>query len=433
MSGINITSTTITGSGSNYNLPMSYDFQFNSNLSLIERTNQIIEKTDLTLNQADAKGLHSIRIELLLVYSLVDKDTKLDTDCIIRTKKVIENQILKCEFAILQSTSSFGNTFGSSISERKFAMVFECPDGQNLNLFEIMMRKEVGEIAFDYLVRHMDQNTINSQKTSKAAMLNFAFSPSHYSSILIQPDKIPSDIQNEADQVAALKIPNITDVITLFSTKAPGAYMEWLKSRGSSSTTISGKFNESEKGFLDWISADTGIRKLAKVHAIEGKPFNSKSMGLFHKTLTSNAEDVKYKGESRDQIMLKDSQRCNVSGGTWQSLFCPPQMLQENLTECFKWYNDSLSKCHTNEYNPIILASQIYQRILSLHPYENGNGRVARCMMDYTLMRFDLPPCVLKDVRNDGVLPLQPVKDHSLLIHRVINGVKESLKSIRDF
>lgn len=63
------------------------------------------------------------------------------------------------------------------------------------------------------------------------------------------------------------------------------------------------------------------------------------------------------------------------------------------LTKYVDWLNAELDK---KEINPIILASQAYQRFVSLHPCSDGNGRTGRFIADVVLARFGLPPIAWK-------------------------------------
>lgn len=60
------------------------------------------------------------------------------------------------------------------------------------------------------------------------------------------------------------------------------------------------------------------------------------------------------------------------------------------LNEFMNWYNLSRGKIH-----PIQLAAQAYQRLVSIHPFSDGNGRTCRLVMDYILLREGLPPPTL--------------------------------------
>jgi hypothetical protein len=50
-----------------------------------------------------------------------------------------------------------------------------------------------------------------------------------------------------------------------------------------------------------------------------------------------------------------------------------------------------------NQLHPIEFAAQVYRRILSIHPFMDGNGRTARLVMDWALLRHGYPPAILSD------------------------------------
>lgn len=50
----------------------------------------------------------------------------------------------------------------------------------------------------------------------------------------------------------------------------------------------------------------------------------------------------------------------------------------------------------TPAHDPYELAGWLYFKIVSLHPFEDGNGRISRLLWCYSLMKDGLPfPCVL--------------------------------------
>lgn len=61
------------------------------------------------------------------------------------------------------------------------------------------------------------------------------------------------------------------------------------------------------------------------------------------------------------------------------------------------WLEKGLEGCENGKINPILLAAQAYQRLVSIHPFSDGNGRTTRMVMDYILQRYGLPPAALKD------------------------------------
>ncbi len=97
------------------------------------------------------------------------------------------------------------------------------------------------------------------------------------------------------------------------------------------------------------------------------------------------------------------------------------------MPEFFEWFNEGLLLCESGSKNPLIFAAEVYQRIVSLHPFENANGRACRLLMDYVLIRFSLPPPLLgKDV-NVAVFPLKEAQlSDAEVIDKIVLGVMNS-------
>jgi len=46
--------------------------------------------------------------------------------------------------------------------------------------------------------------------------------------------------------------------------------------------------------------------------------------------------------------------------------------------------------------NPIILAAEFHYRFIRIHPFDDGNGRTARIIMNFILMSYGYPPVIIK-------------------------------------
>lgn len=57
------------------------------------------------------------------------------------------------------------------------------------------------------------------------------------------------------------------------------------------------------------------------------------------------------------------------------------------LNELLNWYSKSRKK-----YPPIILAAVIHNQFENIHPFQDGNGRVGRLLLNNILIRHNLPP-----------------------------------------
>jgi Fic family protein len=66
--------------------------------------------------------------------------------------------------------------------------------------------------------------------------------------------------------------------------------------------------------------------------------------------------------------------------------FVPPITPQPLLDDLFEWYNEN-----KDSFNPIILACLMHYHFVSMHPFNDGNGRISRLLMNYILFNNDYP------------------------------------------
>lgn len=62
----------------------------------------------------------------------------------------------------------------------------------------------------------------------------------------------------------------------------------------------------------------------------------------------------------------------------------PVAEISKRMKQLVHWYNNNENKLH-----PIILAAEFHKRFVFIHPFIDGNGRVARLLMNLSLMRND--------------------------------------------
>lgn len=65
-----------------------------------------------------------------------------------------------------------------------------------------------------------------------------------------------------------------------------------------------------------------------------------------------------------------------------------------------------LYKTHSvsTDTHPAWLAAVVHYQLTKIHPFDDGNGRVARLIMNYILMRNQLPPVIVKSSDKKGYL-----------------------------
>ena len=69
------------------------------------------------------------------------------------------------------------------------------------------------------------------------------------------------------------------------------------------------------------------------------------------------------------------------------------------MAELIDWYRNEEAK---SDLHPVTLAAMLHYKFVRIHPFDDGNGRVSRLLMNYVLFKYDFPPIVIKtsDKRN---------------------------------
>ena len=82
--------------------------------------------------------------------------------------------------------------------------------------------------------------------------------------------------------------------------------------------------------------------------------------------------------------------------------YCPPIHVDSEVDNLLSWLRE-----YTNE-DPIIVAAWLHHRLTQIHPYQDGNGRVARALTTLILLRADLLPLVVdRDLRVEYIKALE--------------------------
>jgi len=74
------------------------------------------------------------------------------------------------------------------------------------------------------------------------------------------------------------------------------------------------------------------------------------------------------------------------------------------MSDLVRWYNEEEQK---GVLSPVELAALFHYRYIRIHPFEDGNGRIARLLMNYILLRHDYPMIV---IRTEDQLPTESAR-----------------------
>lgn len=72
--------------------------------------------------------------------------------------------------------------------------------------------------------------------------------------------------------------------------------------------------------------------------------------------------------------------------------YCPPEFVNDEMQKLINWYQEY-------EYTapPEVLAAWLHHRFTQIHPFQDGNGRVARALATLVFLKTGLFPLVIRD------------------------------------
>lgn len=68
----------------------------------------------------------------------------------------------------------------------------------------------------------------------------------------------------------------------------------------------------------------------------------------------------------------------------------PPAQVENEMRELINWYNDSIN------LHPLQLTALFHGRFEKIHPFEDGNGRVGRLLINVILLNHGYPPLIIR-------------------------------------
>lgn len=73
--------------------------------------------------------------------------------------------------------------------------------------------------------------------------------------------------------------------------------------------------------------------------------------------------------------------------------FATPEETPAKMHDLLVWYNEKVTQ---KDFNPILIAAEFHYKFIRIHPFDDGNGRTARILMNFILMQFHFPPVIVK-------------------------------------
>lgn len=79
----------------------------------------------------------------------------------------------------------------------------------------------------------------------------------------------------------------------------------------------------------------------------------------------------------------------------------PPSQIKTEMEALFEW-----SFRERPRYHPVVFAAQLHKRLVFIHPFKDGNGRVARLAMNAVLIQTGYLPAIIPPVLRQEYISL---------------------------
>lgn len=132
--------------------------------------------------------------------------------------------------------------------------------------------------------------------------------------------------------------------------------------------TISGK---SMREHLEAINHQEAIAYIK--HLVEKKSvFNEHALLAVHNLILRGIDQSNAGKYRQAQVMIKGSKHVPPA----------PYLVPKQMEDYFIWYRQQQNKLH-----PVVLAAEMHERLVTIHPFIDGNGRTSRLVMNLILLK----------------------------------------------
>ncbi len=131
-----------------------------------------------------------------------------------------------------------------------------------------------------------------------------------------------------------------------------------------------------------------------------------------------------FAGKFRDvEVVIKNSLGDIVHRGA------PKEVVLDEMNQLVSWYDE-----HKDYFKPLVLAALIHNQFENIHPFQDGNGRVGRLLLNFILIKNNYPPInILLEDRGEYYNTLKLFSDSEELkptLNFLISQYKKMIKKV---
>lgn len=162
------------------------------------------------------------------------------------------------------------------------------------------------------------------------------------------------------------------------------------------------------KDVQEMTASNVGLKMMTEEASLKDVPLTQNFIRTLHKTLLREDYTVcrNLPGGQTTRYVIHAGQyktRPNSVITRYGDRFeyASPKETPALMTDLVDWYNEAEQ---SGKYTPVELAAIFHYRYIRIHPFEDGNGRIARLMVNYILSRHGYPMIVVRSRKKDEYL-----------------------------
>ena len=170
-------------------------------------------------------------------------------------------------------------------------------------------------------------------------------------------------------------------------------------------------------------ASNVGLRMMTEEAKVKETPLTQNFIRTLHRTLLR--ED--YTVDRNGQYKTRPNSVITRYGDRFE--YASPEETPSLMADLVDWYNKAEQE---GKLSPVELAALFHYRYIRIHPFEDGNGRIARLMVNFILTRHDYPMIVVRSRKKSEYL--EALHQADLEVGPVpSDGAHADIKDIRPF
>ena len=162
------------------------------------------------------------------------------------------------------------------------------------------------------------------------------------------------------------------------------------------------------KDFVDMKASQVGVEMVMEAVRDKGIPLTQNFIRQLHKVLLREDytvyRDLPGGGQTSytvhaGQYKTRPNSVITRYGDRFE--YASPEETASLMSDLVDWYNAAEQE---GKLSPVELAALFHYRYIRIHPFEDGNGRIARLMVNFILSRHDYPMIVVRSRKKQAYL-----------------------------